>query len=211
MVQGEVVCADCADELLRPVPRCPQCALPCRPGTPCAACRETPPAFDAAVTLGNYAAPADNLVLALKFGGQLPLAGWLAQRLAAQVSARLVTLPPLDLLTPVPLSPPRLATRGFNQAWEIGRPLARRLHVQADPALLRRPRDTITQRVLDLAERHANVRGAFRLAPGASVTGLHIGLVDDVMTTGATLDEAARVLKAQGAARVTAIAALRTP
>lgn len=211
VVQQAVVCADCADELLRPVARCPQCALPSSGARLCAICRASPPAFDATVTLGDYASPQDGLVLALKFGGQLALAGWLAQRLMAQYAqASDAGLPLPDLLAPVPLSPSRLAGRGFNQAWEIARPLARRLRVRTDPVLLRRRRDTAAQSTLALADRHANIEGAFALAPRASVAGLHIGLVDDVMTTGATLDEAARMLKAQGAGRVTAIVALRT-
>lgn len=157
-------------------------------------------------------------MLALKFGGALPLADWLAAALAERWqamrdTARALPDPPAlpDLLAPVPLSPRRLAARGFNQSWEIARPLARRLGVRARPALLARLRDTPAQASLDLPARQANLRDAFGLAPGGEVAGLHIGLVDDVMTSGATLGEAARVLKAHGAARVTLFVPLRTP
>ncbi|WP_454730853.1 MULTISPECIES: phosphoribosyltransferase family protein [Cupriavidus] len=226
-VQEDAVCAGCARELLAPAARCRVCARPAlrrdarhslRHGPRCHHCRLEPPAFDAAVTLGDYASPQDGLVLALKFGGALPLADWLAAALAERWqamrdTARALPDPPAlpDLLAPVPLSPRRLAARGFNQSWEIARPLARRLGVRARPALLARLRDTPAQASLDLPARQANLRDAFGLAPGGEVAGLHIGLVDDVMTSGATLGEAARVLKAHGAARVTLFVPLRTP
>lgn len=212
VVQDEVVCRDCVGDLLYPVSRCPVCAMGRAPGEPCPACAEHRPAFDQAVTLGDYAFPQDSLVLALKYGKVLPLANWLATALAERMQRGLRTgalLP--DLLAPIPLSPQRLAERGFNQAWEIARPLARHLGVPGDPVLLERPRDIATQHLLDLAHRQLNVRGAFRLGRPQSLAGRHIGLVDDVMTTGATLDEAARTLKAHGAARVSVIVALRTP
>ncbi|WP_232346286.1 MULTISPECIES: ComF family protein [Cupriavidus] len=213
-VQREVVCAGCAQDLLPVVPRCPVCGLPAGRSAggaslPCAGCRQAAPSFDAALTLGDYAPPQDSLVLALKFGGVLPLAGWLA----AQLAGRMVRsgFPAPALLAPVPLAPRRLATRGFNQAWEIARPLARQLGVRADPVLLRRRRETSAQSALDLAARGRNVQDAFALSVPARLDGLHVGLVDDVMTSGATLAAAARTLKAHGAARVTVLVALRTP
>ncbi|MBP0636610.1 ComF family protein [Cupriavidus sp. AcVe19-6a] len=212
-VQRDVVCAPCAADLLRPLRRCPVCALALGRHAGCAACAAMPPAFDHACTLGDYASPQDNLVLSLKFGHALPLADWLAGRLAAALPAAWAAqgLAPPDLLAPVPLAPQRLAARGFNQAWEIARPLARRLGLRADPVLLQRRRDTGSQRALDLAARQVNLRDAFRLTRPARLDGLHVALVDDVMTSGATLHEAALVLKAHGAARVSVIVALRTP
>ncbi len=174
---------------------------------PCGACADDDP-IDATLTLGDYAPPFDRLVLGLKSGTRLPAAGWIATQLAAPMRAAGARP---DLLLPIPLSPDRLAERGFNQAWEIVRPLARRLGIGASATVLARCRDTVSQRGLDQTERQANLRDAFTIHGGMPVTGLHIGLVDDVMTTGATLREAARVLKAHGAARVTALAALRTP
>ncbi|WP_454751524.1 ComF family protein [Cupriavidus necator] len=212
-VQRDVVCAPCAGDLLRPVRRCPACALALGRHFSCPACAAMPPAFDHACTLGDYASPQDQLVLALKFGQALPLAGWLAARLAAGLPAAWSSarLGPPDLVAPIPLSPQRLAARGFNQAWEIARPLARGLGLRADPVLLQRKRDTGSQRALDLAARQVNLRDAFRLARPARLDGLHVALVDDVMTSGTTLHEAARVLKAHGAAHVSVIVALRTP
>ena len=203
-VQRDVVCAACTGALTRPVARCPRCATPGSHGH-CGLCADDDP-LDATWTLGDYAAPFDQLVLRLKFGARLPAAGWIAARLAT--AARDATP---DLLVPIPLSSSRLAERGFNQAWEIARPLAHHLGIRASATWLSRHRDTPSQRTLDLAARLANPRLAFAVSHDAALEGLHIGLVDDVMTTGATLREAARVLKAHGAARVTALVALRTP
>ena len=212
-VQRQVVCSACAADLLRPVRRCPVCALALGRHFHCPACGASPRAFDHAHPLGDYASPQDQLVLALKFGHALPLAAWLATRLAEGLprawAAAGHAAP--DLIVPVPLSPQRLAARGFNQAWEIARPLARRLGLRADPVLLQRQRDSGSQRALDLAARQVNLRGAFAAGRATRLDGLHVALVDDVMTSGATLHEAAAVLKAQGAARVSVVVALRTP
>ncbi|MBV8158207.1 MAG: ComF family protein [Dyella sp.] len=187
--------------------RCPRCATPGALPGHCDACANDDP-IDATLTLGDYIDPFDQLVLRLKFAARLPAAGWIATQLAARMQAS-GCVP--DLLTPIPLAPRRLGARGFNQAWEIARPLARQLGVAASPTLLARRRDTASQRALDHSARQANLQDAFALAQPRRLDGLHIGLVDDVMTTGATLREAARVLKAHGAARITALPALRTP
>jgi predicted amidophosphoribosyltransferase len=109
----------------------------------------------------------------------------------------------------VPLAGQRLTERGYNQAWQIAKPLARALNVRSDAALLQRVIHTAPQSQLDLDARRLNVGGAFRVT--RAVRGLHVGIVDDVMTTGATLEALARTLKAAGARRVTNFVALRTP
>jgi ComF family protein len=114
-----------------------------------------------------------------------------------------------DVSAPVPLADRRLRERGYNQAWQIARALARSLKVPANPTLVRRVIDTAPQSRLDLDARRLNVGRAFQLA--GRVEGLHVGIVDDVMTTGATLEALARTLKAAGARRVTNFVALRTP
>jgi ComF family protein len=114
-----------------------------------------------------------------------------------------------DVIAPVPLAGQRLTQRGYNQAWQIARPFARALNVRSDATLLQRVVHTAPQSRLDLDARRLNVGGAFRVT--RAVRGLHVGIVDDVMTTGATLEALARTLKAAGARRVTNFVALRTP
>ncbi|RQT10722.1 ComF family protein [Burkholderia contaminans] len=173
----------------------------------CDACRTAPPPFDATLALADYRAPLDGLARGLKFHRQLALGTEFATRLA-----RLIDDTPgaggFDLVAPVPLSHRRLVARGYNQAWAIARPLARRLGVRADAVLLARIADTAPQSRLDRHARRDNVMAAFAVAGG--VAGRHVALVDDVMTSGATLAAAAHALKAAGAARVTNLVALRT-
>ncbi|PWK38647.1 ComF family protein [Cupriavidus plantarum] len=220
-VQAEVVCTACVTEHFAPEPRCPLCALRSPRGRRCLPCRADPPPIDAALTLGDYAPPLDALVLALKRGVALPHARWFAEALADRLADPHAGTPLArpaasyrpwpDLLIPIPLARERLATRGFNQAWEIARPLGRRLGIPSDATVLARRGDAAMQHLLNLNDRLANVQGAFVVTRPAAIEGRHIGIVDDVMTTGATLREAAYVLKAHGAVRVTVLCALRTP
>ncbi|MCM3582786.1 ComF family protein [Ralstonia pickettii] len=167
------------------------------------------PDFDATVVIADYAWPLDHLVTGLKFRAQLPLADWLAAQLGNALAAAPGDLP--DVLLPVPLSPARLRSRGYNQAWEVARRIARRLDIPAHANALQRVRDNVAQATLDRAERLANLHGAFVVAEPARIAGRHIGVVDDVMTTGTTLGEIATQLKRAGATRVTNVVALRTP
>ncbi|EKS9795252.1 MULTISPECIES: ComF family protein [Burkholderia] len=201
--------------------RCDVCALPLGIGPSrspplrgarvtayrCDACRTAPPPFDATLALADYRAPLDGLARGLKFHRQLALGTEFAARLARLIDDTLGA-GGFDLVAPVPLSHRRLVARGYNQAWAIARPLARRLGVRADAVLLARVADTAPQSRLDRHARRDNVMAAFAVAGG--VAGRHVALVDDVMTSGATLAAAAHALKAAGAARVTNLVALRT-
>ena len=196
-------------------PRCRRCANPVASadaGRDCGACQAHRPAFDATLAAADYASPIDQLVLELKFGGRLALAPWCAAAMADVVRAQPGWLLP-NVLCPVPLGPRRLAGRGFNQALEIARPLARRLGLPLMPALALRALDTAAQSSVAPAERRRNIRGAFIVAPQslAIVRGQHIGIVDDVMTSGATLHELAATFKRFGAARVSNLVFARTP
>lgn len=184
------------------------------PGTPiCGVCLQLPPAFDATFVAVNYIPPVDQLVLALKFGGRLALAPLFAYKLR---DALLMAQPgenalPSRLIA-VPLSSRRLAERGYNQALEIAKPLSRTLGIPLDPHLLIRHRNTRAQSLLQPDERHINIRNAFTVADDAiaHVQGQHIGIVDDVITTGVTLNEIAATLKHFGASRVTNFVLART-
>lgn len=200
------LCAGCAGDL--PVadgPACPSCALPLSTEHRCGACLRHPPAFDHTRAAFRYGFPVDGLLHAFKYGGDLTLAQTLAQPLARSAG----TLPRPDLLLPMPLHPSRLKERGFNQALEIARPIARWLDLPLAADGCRRIRDTASQAGMKWKERQRNVRGAF--ACDLDLTGKSVAVVDDVMTTGATLNEISRVLKAQGAATVSAWVVARTP
>jgi ComF family protein len=194
--------------------RCVRCANPLagEASSLCGACLADPPAFDETVAAADYALPLDQLVQQLKFGGQLALAPWFAQLLRDAVLERPGFVLP-DLLCPVPLGPGRLVERGFNQALEIARPLARSLGVPLQARLALRKVDTRAQSGVAPSERKQNIRGAFAVAADMmdAVAGRHVGIVDDVMTSGHTLDELAATLKEAGAARVSNLVFARTP
>ena len=161
----------------------------------------------------DYRAPVDQLVLALKFGATLPLAPLFGELLAQALTTAMPDRSAWpELLAPVPLGPRRLIERGYNQALEIARPLARSLTLPLSASLLVRVRETEAQAATPARQRHQNMRGAFVVPHRAmtSVAGRHVGVVDDVMTTGATLDALASTLKRYGARRVTNLVFART-
>ncbi|MEO8081045.1 MAG: phosphoribosyltransferase family protein [Caldimonas sp.] len=171
----------------------------------------TPPPFDTALARVDYGFPWDRLVTAFKFHGALDLAPALAA-LMLDVHVHATAERP-DLIVPVPLAAKRLRERGANQAWELARRLARHLGIAADPLLLLRIRETAHQLDLQPEARIGNVRGAFAIEPRRrhEVRGRSIAVVDDVMTTGSTLAETARVLHDAGAASVAVWVLARTP
>jgi ComF family protein len=188
-----VLCTACDADLPRLAgPRCPRCALDSPRGEICGRCLSEPPHYDATVAALAYEFPADALVHSLKFRGELALAEYLGGLLRQCIAE-----PDVDSVVPVPLSASRLRDRGYNQAVEIARELAPR-KIELD--LCVRDLDTPAQMDLPYAERRRNVRGAFRCT--RALTGASVAVVDDVMTTGATLDEVAHVLKQAGAGRV---------
>lgn len=208
-----VLCEPCRKQYAQPRRRCVQCANPLAPHEPvdhCGACIKATPAYDATVAAVDYAAPFDGLALQLKFGAQLALAPLCAQLVRdALLLHDGLALP--DVLCPVPLGPSRLARRGFNQALEIARPLGRLLGLPVQARWLARPLDTPAQSTLTPLARKLNVRRAFEVEVEADVEGRHVGVVDDVMTSGSTLHEVARTLKRAGAVRVTNLVFARTP
>lgn len=189
------LCGACAAELpALPEPRCPVCALPAPGGGPCGQCLKSAPAFDATQALWRYDFPLDKLVQALKYRHHLSIAGFFAERMLAGPH------PAGELMIPLPLLPRRLKERGFNQAVEIARPLARAVGMPLVLDACRRVLDTVPQASLPWKERRKNVRHAFEC--GIDLGGRSVVVVDDVMTTGATLEEFARTLKRHGAAKV---------
>ena len=190
------LCAACARELPAAAAACPRCALPGESGLECGACIADPPHYDASCAAFAYAYPVNALIHALKYESQLALAGLFAQALHRRIGAAHCA----DLIVPLPLHPLRLAERGFNQAAEIAKVLSRLCAIPVNAQLARRVRHTAPQTLLPWRERAGNMRHAF--ACDEDLAGLRVAVIDDVMTTGATLGEFARTLKQSGAARV---------
>lgn len=209
------LCPDCLAASARregDAPACERCALPSITTGParCAGCLRRPPPLDRCSAALGYGHPWDRLLLDLKFNGQPQLARPLAALMAAVMADPLRPQARPDLLCCVPLSARRLRERGYDQSHELARRLARSLQLPYEPRLLRRLPGTPQSR-LDAGARQRHVRGAFLLAPGAAqrIRGARIAVVDDVMTTGATLNEIATTLKRAGAAEVWGWALMR--
>ncbi|HTN49372.1 MAG TPA: ComF family protein [Burkholderiaceae bacterium] len=205
--QGSPVCTGCERDFSAPdAARCRRCAeRVATPNTVCGACLAHPPHFDETTALADYLAPVASMVTALKFGGRIDLADCFARLLARRESPG----ERADWVLPVPLSFEREGERGFNQAREIARGYARLTGVPLGEGILWRVRHSPPRQSLAREARRRNVRGAF--AVDGPIAGRSLIVVDDVMTTGSTLDEIARVLKAAGAARVVNRVVARTP
>lgn len=206
------LCSDCVVRFAAPVPRCRRCAirLPAA-ATVCGDCLQRPPPFEQAVAALDYDTPWSTLITRFKFHAALDLAPVFVQRLQHAVEAAAAPRP--HWLLPAPLSAARLRERGYNQAWELARRLGRRLGVAGDAQLLLRVRDTPHQLDLPLARRAANVRDAFAVEPRrrGELEGREVAVIDDVLTTGETAAEMARVLLHAGARRVQVWVLARTP
>ena len=189
---------------------CRVCALPLSKGetTNCGACQKKPPDWDSVFAATWYAFPIRQLVRRFKFRRNLAA----GRALATVMGERLHRAPPPrpDLVVPVPLHSWRLAQRGFNQAFELARPIARDFGLELSVYDLRRRRPTRRQAGLSATERAHNLDRAFRWH-GSSLSGRRVALVDDVMTTGSTAGECARVLRRAGAAWVDIWVLARAP
>ncbi len=199
-------CPACRTGILTdPFPACPRCAGTVGPHAEtadgCPGCRQESFAFDAAVRLGPYDGALRDAVLRLKHHSGEGLAELVAELWAGRDLARLRSLG-ADAVVPVPLHWWRRWRRGYNQSAAIARGLARHLQIPCFPSWLRRLRNTPIQPAQSPADRRKNVRGAFAARSRVPVKGRTVLLVDDVLTTGATASEAARALRAAGAARV---------
>ncbi|GAB2665845.1 ComF family protein [Arenimonas aestuarii] len=195
---GVDLCLACRHDLPWNRSACARCGLPLpRPAARCGRCLGSPPIQASTRAVFRYSPPLDRLLLRLKFHGDLA-AGRL---LAALLAEDLAGAPRPAALVPIPLHRRRLRQRGYDQALELARPLAGVLALPLLADGLQRARATAPQSELDARARRRNVRGAFQVSPGITLPA-HVALFDDVMTTGATLAEAARQLRRAGVARV---------
>ena len=182
---------------------CPRCALP-TDGNLCGACLKTPPEFDSVTAAFIYAFPTDALIQSLKYHANLAITCVLAEKLIEAAPGSVGA----DFFLPVPLAREKQRERGFNQAHEIAKILGRYYGVPVEANLCGRVRNTFSQTSLPWSERTKNIRGAFSCTH--DLTGKKIILVDDVLTTGATLNELAKTLRKQGAAEIRAWVVVRT-
>ena len=203
------LCDTCISRFAQPQHRCASCALPLlHPARRCGACLKAPPPLNQCLTATAYAWPWVDLIARYKFQQQ---AGWAGPLATLMLSAPWAEdlLDAADWVLPIPLSTQRLAERGYNQSWLLARQLSPH---KADAHLLLRTRDTPSQRTLPRAQRLANLVGAFAVEPlrAAQLRGKKVVLVDDVMTSGASLHTAARVLREAGVTQVSALVLART-
>lgn len=202
------LCPGCLADLPRNVQACPRCAEPATTtGQLCGHCQDKPSPCDQVVAPWRYEAPLDGLILRLKSAHGIATANTLGRLLADHLDQRRDGRP--DLILPIPLHPARLRERGFNQAGLLARQISGQLGIPWQAGLLEKVRQTEDQRGLDRKARRKNLRGSFDCKELPS--GCHVALVDDVVTTGATSQEAARTLKRAGAGRVEVWALARTP
>ena len=206
---ADPVCGTCVARFAPPRTRCQACALPVPTGVlRCGACLRAPPPLGRCLAAVDYGWPWRDVLARFKFHGHPGWATQLAWLMRSSAWAEDALLE-ADRVLPIPLSPQRLAERGYNQSWLLARQLAPR---KAEPALLLRIRHTPAQRTLPRADRLANLQGAFVVEPlqAHRVRGQRVLLVDDVMTSGASLHTAAQALLLAGAREVSAIVLART-
>ncbi len=205
------ICPGCAAELepLRP-PLCLRCGQPLVNDEICAACRLDPPPYSSLRSIYAFAGAAQEMVLRLKFGGKPGLGNLIADQLLIAANTNRLLLS-CDWLIPVPLHPTRLRERGFNQAALIAQRLSHRLHLPVDLFHLRRIRATPAQALTqNRLERLNNIQRAFRVSPNHPFRGKKLCLIDDVVTTGATLRSCAQTLLDAGAKEVIAVTFARS-
>lgn len=202
---GRDLCPDCRDRVELRVPTCPRCGLPRAVHSDglCGECLADPPPWERFRMIGLYEGLLRELILRGKFGADAAVLALLGRLLAR----RCRDLDGIEAVVPVPLHPQRLRERGFNQCLEAARPLARILHVPLAPELLQRRTNDHPQRGLKRSERLTNLKQSFAALPAAA--GRRVLLTDDIMTTGATLRQAAQALCRAGAT-VDAVVAART-
>jgi len=183
---------------------CPSCALPTPSGEICGQCLKRPPLFAHTTAVFGYVFPLDKLIQTMKYGEQLALAHAFAKKLVCRIDKN--SLP--DCVIPMPLHPNKLRIRGFNQSQLLAAKIAREFDLELLPNVCRRVRDTPSQSALPWKERKKNMRDAF--CCDVDLTGKHVALVDDVLTTGASLNALAEAVLKCGAIEISAWVVART-
>lgn len=198
------ICRGCQADLPMQTTACYQCALPLHgatavPSPLCGHCLNDPPSYDHTFSAFQYAHPVDHLIHDLKFNRKLAIARLLGELMAQQLKKR-ARAPLPQLIIPVPLHAARLRERGYNQATELARPIARALNIPIDYQHCQRHCATAIQSDLPANERSRNVKGVFHIVK--KLPARHVAIVDDVMTTGATVAEFATTLRSAGVEKI---------
>jgi ComF family protein len=186
------------------MPHCPVCSLPTPTGEVCGLCLKQPPYFTRTTAVFGYSFPVDKLIQIMKYGEQLSLAHAFAKKLAQRIDRN--ELP--DCIMAMPLHPAKLRERGFNQSLLIASTVARELKLNLLTNACRRTINTPPQSSLPWKERKKNVRNAFSC--DIDLEGKHVVLVDDVLTTGASLNALAGAVQERGAEKISAWVIART-
>lgn len=208
----EDLCQSCLAKLPILPQTCPRCAktFSTRPEVICGDCLKNPPPFDAAYALFSYQKPITKLIMELKFHERLINAEGLGRLMLAAIQQRWYVNKPLpDLIIPMPLHRERLKERGFNQALEIARPIAKKLKIAINFTSCLRVKPTLAQATLPANKRSQNIKNAFLVRQDFS--GYHLAILDDVTTTGHSIHELAKTLKKAGSPRIDVWFCARTP
>ncbi len=199
------LCESCEEDLPILASACKQCGLPLgktnEHDTVCGECLKTPPSIDYTLCLYHYQSPLDYLITHLKYKQQLSHAEVLGYLLLTRLKQEKKNALP-DCIIPVPLHKSRLVKRGFNQSLEIARPIAKALKLPIDTKLVRRVRETSAQTELNAVKRRKNVKNCFEIVIQKAINYDHVVIIDDVVTTGSTINELAKQLKQSGIKKV---------
>lgn len=201
------LCQPCLDELPVYYSSCPCCALPTANAGICGSCQQRPPACDRIDSLFLYQEPLRLLVQQFKFNRKLEYGRLFAELMAEKITSLCAPRTTPDLIIPVPLHRSRLRQRGYNQSWEIARQVSRLTGISSSHRTCSRIKKTPLQTALKASERRKNLRQAFSVH--MPLQGLHVCIIDDVMTTGSTLEAIASALKKAGAKTVSGMVVAR--
>jgi ComF family protein len=202
-------CETCLQDLPILPQSCPRCAKTLTPLL-CGDCLKKEPYFDATYVLYSYQKAIAKLIMELKFHERLNHARLLGKQMAHAIQHQWYRHQPLpEMIIPVPLHARRLKERGFNQALEIARPIAKQLHIPLNITQCTRSLSTMAQAKLPAEKRALNIKNAFHIH--GDLTGYHVAILDDVITTGHTINEFSKALKKAGARRIDVWCCARTP
>jgi len=193
------LCEACEEDLPWIENACPQCSKPQVHSLLCGNCIKQPPKYDHVYALFEYQFPIDKLVTGFKYGDRFQYGAVLSKLLTNHFGNKITNNKP-DLIIPVPLHPRRMRKRGFNQALELAKPLSKKFNIPLDNNVCKRIKYTLSQSERGQSKRKSNLRGAF--ISSAKMKLDHVTIIDDIVTTGSTINSLASCLKKAGVKKV---------